>query len=105
MHLLKSVSVFVVLFMVTTVLSADSWTYDPDVYKAQIKNDHISFTEKRSDREDGPELYAEDTNVEFYTLVQNLINKASRSKTPVVFYYDKYKSANNGNYNKIIPQN
>ncbi len=105
MHLLKSVSVLVVMFMVTTVLSADSWTYDPDIYRVKIKNDRISFTEKRGNREDGPELYAEDTNIEFYTLVRNLINKASRSKTPVVFYYEKYKSANNGTYNKIIPQN
>ncbi len=104
MHLLKSVAALAVLFFAVSVFSSDSWTFDPDIHKSKVKDGHISFTEKGNKQAECPELYAEDTDVEFYNLVQNLVNKAKRSKTPVDFYFVSYESTNNGTYYKIVPQ-
>ncbi len=105
MRKLKSIAVVAVLFLATSVFSSDSWTFDPDMYKANIKDDHIYFEAKDNNQEETPELYADDTNVQFFNLVQNLIRKAKRSKTPVDFNFESYESTDNGTYNKIIPQN
>ncbi len=105
MRMLKPIAVLIVLFLSTSIFSSDTWTFNPRMYKAKISNEYIYFIEKGNDVEEGPELYADDTNVQFFNLVQNLIRKAKRSRTPVDFTFESYESADNGTYNKIIPQN
>ncbi len=105
MQMLKPIAVLIVLFLSTSIFSSDTWTFDPGTYKANIKGDHIYFKAKDNNQEETPELYADDTSVQFFNLVQNLIRKAKRSRTPVDFTFETYESADNGTYNKIIPQN
>ncbi len=105
MCLIKSVAALAVLFFSVSIFSSDSWTFDPDIHKSKVKDGHIFFVEKGNNQEECPELYADDTNVQFFNLVQNLIRKAKRSRTPVDFTFESYESTDNGTYNKIIPQN
>ncbi len=89
-----------ILLLTFAVFSSESWTFDPQIHKVKIKTDQISFKEA-----DSPQLYAEDTSVEFYTLVQNLINKAKREDRTLQLSFETHESAINGTYLKIIPQN
>ncbi len=105
MRMLKPIAVLIVLFLSTSIFSSDTWTFNPRNHKLQVKGDYIYFTEKRSEEEVGPELYADDTNVEFFNLIQNIVRRANRRRKSIKLNYESYESVDNGTYNKIIPQN
>lgn len=103
MHPLKSIFILILLSLAANTYSADSFEFDPQNYEAKIKTNHIWFIGKTSNEKIGPELYADETDPEFFALVKNIITNSETDNTKIILFFKNINSENHGSYNKIIP--
>ena len=104
MYTLKSISVIFMLLFAVNSFPADSWEFDPQNCIAQLETDHIWFQDNNSSLNPiGPELYADDTNNEFFTFIKKTINNATAKNKKVILQFTNINSENHGQYDCIIP--
>lgn len=103
MHQLKSILILILLSLAVNIYSADSFEFDPQNYEAKIKNNHIWFIDNSSNAKIGAELYADETDSEFFALVKNIITDAKTNNTKIILFFENINSENHGSYNQIIP--
>ena len=104
MHLLKSIAVLFILFCAVSSFSADSFKFSADNCTAHLEAGHIWFEDNVTNEKIGPELYADDTNAEFFTLIKNLINDAITNNKKIKLEFTNIDSQNHGQYDCIIPE-
>ena len=94
MHLLKSMSFLFILLFAVNIFPADTFEFFPQKCTAHLETGHIWFVDNDSNEKTGPELYADDTNAKFFTLIKNSI----------ILQFTNITSQNHGQYDCIIPE-
>lgn len=103
MHVLKSISVLFILLFAVNTFSADTFEFFPQKCTAHLEADHIWFVDNDSDEKTGPELYADDTNADFFTFIKNYINSAIAKNKKITLQFTNINSQKHGQYDCIIP--
>ena len=104
MHLLKSMSFLFILLFAVNIFPADTFEFFPQKCTAHLETGHIWFVDNDSNEKTGPELYADDTNAKFFTLIKNSINNAITDKKKIILQFTNITSQNHGQYDCIIPE-
>ena len=103
MHPIKSLFLLILLTLAVNSYSADSFEFDPQNHTAKLEADYIGFINKSSDEKIGPELYADETDPAFFTLVKKIITDAEAQNTKTILIFEDKNSETHGSYNQIIP--
>ena len=97
-------SITIILCLFTGKVFADElWEYDPSTTTAHLEETRIWFSTGDTTKV-GPELYANDTNNEFFELISNTVKYARDDNKKIIIPYKNYSSQNNGTYDCIIPE-
>ena len=104
MHVLKSISVLFILLFAVNIFPADTFEFFPQKCTAHFEADHLWFVDNDSNEKTGPELYADDTNTEFFTFIKKTINDAMTNNKKVILQFTNITSENHGQYDCIIPE-
>ena len=102
-HPIKSLFLLILLTLAVNSYSADSFEFDPQRHSAKLEAEYIGFVDKSSDEKVGPELFADETDPAFFTLVKKIITDAEAQNTKTILIYENKNSENHGSYNQIIP--
>ena len=100
---LKSIFIFFILLFAVSSYSADSFEFDPQNHTAKLESNYIGFIENSTNEKIGPELYADETDSDFFALVKNIITNAETDNTKTILLYENKDSGTHGSYNQIIP--
>ena len=103
MHLLKSMFILILLSLAFNIYSADSFEFDPQNHTAKLESDYIGFVDNTSHEKIGPELYADETDSQFFALVKKIIINAETENTKTILLFENKNSETHGSYNQIIP--
>lgn len=103
MHVLKSISVLFILLFAVNSFPADTFEFFPQNYTAHLEKDHIWFVDKSTNAQTGPELYADNTEPDFFVLIKNQIKNALKEDKTLNLHFENVDSENHGQYNCIIP--
>ena len=105
MNIFKSVFAIFLLAFTANVFSEDSFEFNPQIHSAQIENGHIWFQDNSSSpNQIGPELYADDTNADFFNFIKNSINDAVTNNSTIILLFSTKDSQNHEQYDCIMPE-
>ena len=105
MRYIKSALLFSILFLTFNSYSTESFTFDPQTCNAQLDSSHIWFQDnEQNTNKVGPELYADETNIDFFNFVRNTIENAIQNNDTVILQFKEKNSESHGLYNCIIPE-
>jgi len=99
----KSLFLLMLFALSFNAYSADAFTFTPQTQTAHLDSTHIWFSENASNTKTGPELFAGETNADFFSLLKNMIINATGENKNLTMLYEAATSQTHGHYNRIIP--
>lgn len=103
MHVLRLFFITLLCSFAVKSYSSDFFEFTSQKYQVHIENDHIWFTDIISERKTGPELYRDETDPDFFTLIKDIISWADTHNENIFLYYKSVTSKRYGSYDEIIP--